>query len=160
MGFGKGIAVGLGIAFIVACVLGWASAYFVYSAYSEYREEVEKAYVLTHSPEYEAVIDGLKGLEAFANKTAMYLQIVGLPPILAEKLCGFLTKVSEYRATLEKVRTATEEVSARKIYDTISFMQTVSTTSGIVGVILVVTGSALEVRERKKRKIESKSNTM
>lgn len=150
MGFGKGVIVGLGIALVVACVLGWFFAWLVYVNYNEYKSDVLKLYYVTHSGEYDAVVKGLVALSQAANTTLAYIYSLPLPG--KEAIADFIEKVNEYKQTLLKVKMLSEQITPYKIANTIGTIQSISTITGIIGLAMIAVGSILELRERRKRK--------
>lgn len=150
MGFGKGVAVGLGVAFLIAGIAGLIASWYTYQVANQYQQELNNAYSLTHSQRYSAVIDGLEAIEKTANITLYYIGKLPLPGTVTDKIVNFMEKAHEYRTTLENVRSATEEVNYRTMYDTVSLTQTASVSLAALGAILTITGTVLEVRERRK----------
>ena len=150
MGFGKGFAAGLGVALIIACILGMFAAWLIYAGYNEYKGDALEAYRLTHSEEYAGLIEGLETVKQLINQSlAFFAQIhISVPE---EKIMDFYEKLDGYQQLLLKTKTATEKITPTKIYEVISIIQTISTLLGIIGAITVTAAVTLEIRERRRK---------
>lgn len=148
--FRNGLLVGLGIGFILLGIVFLGLAYQVYSVRVGYGDEISEAYSLTHSTEYNALVKLLGDISTTANTTLALLSRIPYSQQLLKPLVSLMLKAGQYKQQLVEIQQATEKLSVQKLATIESLALTIGTTTTIIGIILVIAGTATEIRQRRK----------
>jgi len=150
MGFKAGFAAGLGIGLILLGILFIGIAYQIYSVRVDYGDKIDEAYSITHSPGYNALIKLLGDISSTANNTVAVFSRIPYANRLLEPLIKLMLKAGEYRQQLIEAQHATEELSTAKLEELYSMIQGIGFVTIVIGIIMVIAGSVVQFRQRKK----------